>query len=166
MAARWCWRHKATVPGESVCQLCAAHGVLTHLSDGPDVPPANVVTEQPVLDTFTRAYLTAALWVAEHDDLTFADIDPAAIKEAIDDCKDFQDANREDLDEVSDTYHVDDSQHGHDFFLSRNGHGAGFFDRGYDLNGLGDKLQRAARVYGTHEAHEDLSENGIVYFHN
>lgn len=125
------------------------------------------------IDRFTRAYLEAALWTSdpnpgsgqwfEHDDWTIANIDPAAIQEAIDDCIDFREANSADLDEVSDTYHVDDTQHGHDFFLSRNGHGAGFFDRGY--GDLGDRLQEAARVYGTHDAFDQL-ENGIIYFHN
>jgi hypothetical protein len=36
---------------------------------------------------------------------------------------------------------------GHDFWLSRNGHGAGFFDEG--LGALGDRLQKAAKVYGS-----------------
>ena len=36
---------------------------------------------------------------------------------------------------------------GHDFWLSRNGHGAGFFDR--DLGEAGDKLQEAARKFGS-----------------
>lgn len=129
----------------------------------------------PKLDEFTRAYLEAALWTSdpepgsgewsEHDDWTIENIDPDAIKEAIADCKDFQDANRADLDEVSDTYHVDDSRHGHDFFLTRNHHGAGFWDRGYDLNGLGRKLTEAAHAYGTHEAEECLTD-GVIYFHN
>lgn len=39
---------------------------------------------------------------------------------------------------------------GHDFALSRNGHGAGFFDRG--MGELGDRLQDAARVYGASDA--------------
>jgi len=39
---------------------------------------------------------------------------------------------------------------GHDFALSRNGHGAGFFDRGF--GDLGNRLQEAARVYGSSEA--------------
>lgn len=37
-------------------------------------------------------------------------------------------------------------QHGHDFYLTRNGHGAGFWDRGYGP--AGDRLADAARIYG------------------
>lgn len=35
---------------------------------------------------------------------------------------------------------------GHDFWLTRNGHGAGFWDRG--LGDLGERLSDAARAYG------------------
>ena len=111
---------------------------------------------QPKIDAFTRGYLEAALWISdpdpgsgewsEHDDWTIDNIDPASLAEAIADCADFRQANQADLDEVSDTYHVDDSQHGHDFWLTRNGHGAGFWDRGYGE--LGKRLSNAARVYG------------------
>jgi hypothetical protein len=38
------------------------------------------------------------------------------------------------------------SQAGHDFYLTRNGHGAGFWDRG--LGDAGDRLTRASKVYG------------------
>jgi hypothetical protein len=38
------------------------------------------------------------------------------------------------------------STFGHDFALTRNGHGAGFWDRG--LGDLGDRLATAAKVYG------------------
>lgn len=40
-------------------------------------------------------------------------------------------------------------QHGHDFALTRNHHGAGFWDRGY--GDMGDTLTEAAQTYG--EAH-------------
>lgn len=40
-------------------------------------------------------------------------------------------------------------QVGHDFWLTRNGHGAGFWDRG--LGRLGDELSEAAKVYGSRD---------------
>lgn len=49
-------------------------------------------------------------------------------------------------------------QLGHDFFLTRNGHGAGFWDRG--LGELGDRLTSAAKVYG--EASAELLEDGTI----
>lgn len=47
------------------------------------------------------------------------------------------------------TGQTDFSQHGHDFALTRNGHGTGFWDRGYGEVGL--LLTDAADTYGTHE---------------
>lgn len=43
---------------------------------------------------------------------------------------------------------ADMGQHGHDFALSRNRHGAGFWDRGYGP--VGDALTEAAHAYGEH----------------
>ena len=40
---------------------------------------------------------------------------------------------------------MSDEQLGHDLWLSRNGHGAGFFDRGYDED-VEKKLEDAARL--------------------
>jgi hypothetical protein len=56
------------------------------------------------------------------------------------DCNVFMRNNRFDL------MVVDPSQAGHDFWLTRNGHGAGFWDRG--LGDIGDRLSVAARAFG------------------
>ena len=45
--------------------------------------------------------------------------------------------------------HFDYSQMGHDLYLTRCGHGAGFWDRG--LNELGDRLTQAAESIGNDE---------------
>ena len=42
--------------------------------------------------------------------------------------------------------HMDDEQFGHDFWLTRNGHGAGFWDRG--LGELGQVLTKWAKTFG------------------
>jgi len=41
-------------------------------------------------------------------------------------------------------------QCGHDLWLTRNGHGVGFWDRGYDL-AIGDALTRAAHLAGARD---------------
>jgi hypothetical protein len=48
---------------------------------------------------------------------------------------------------------------GHDFWLTRNGHGAGFWDRG--LGDLGERLSKAAKVYG--EVYLYPGDDGKVY---
>ncbi len=51
-------------------------------------------------------------------------------------------------------------QIGHDFWLTREGHGAGFWDRG--LDDIGQRLSEAARVYGPCylQLYYQLDENG------
>lgn len=48
---------------------------------------------------------------------------------------------------------------GYDFWLTRNGHGAGFWDRG--LGDLGTELTKAAKVYG--EVYVYLGDDELVY---
>ena len=61
------------------------------------------------------------------------------------DARDFEKANREDLDWLGDTYKLGEARLGNLFALSRSGHGAGFFE----YPDGGDKLQRAAKAYGS-----------------
>jgi hypothetical protein len=100
------------------------------------------------LDAFTRAYLECALWSSTgdddqplDDDHSTDDIAPEALQSAIDDCRSFQADNADDLDGL------DAEKSGHDFWLTRNGHGAGFWDRG--LGALGDRLSKASKFYGS-----------------
>lgn len=68
------------------------------------------------------------------------DIDAATMAQFESDCQNFLEANRDDLEGM------DAGQAGHDFWLTRNHHGAGFWDRG--LGERGDRLTAAAHVYG------------------
>lgn len=51
-------------------------------------------------------------------------------------------------------------QVGYDFILTRNGHGAGFWDRG--LGEVGDWLSAMAKPFGTQDAYVS---DGVVYVH-
>jgi hypothetical protein len=59
----------------------------------------------------------------------------------------FYDSNRSDIAATG----ADFGQTAHDFILTRNGHGAGFWDRGYGA--VGDRLTAAAKVYGSLNAY-------------
>lgn len=65
------------------------------------------------------------------------------------DCQSFIDANHDDLLAYCDAVTTDgspaESYAGHDFWLTRRRHGAGFWDRG--LGELGERLTRAAQSY-------------------
>jgi len=107
------------------------------------------------MDEFTRAFLECALWSSADldgnqldDEYEIEDIEAHRLKELIEDCQSFQsehfDLIRENL-----------SRAGDDFWLTRNGHGAGFWD-GYWPEEIGKKLTEASKVYGS----VDLLPNG------
>ena len=118
------------------------------------------------MDSFLQGYVECALWCSDDDngeplDHNYGvdDIDPATLARMEVDCRDFQQSQEKLLDEAQTILALYDNAHaGHDFWLSRNGHGAGYFDRGFGE--VGDKLQAAARIYGS----VNLSvANGKVY---
>jgi hypothetical protein len=103
------------------------------------------------LDIFTTAYIECALWSSMDestpsgghpldDNYNAEDLTNDALDAIIADCVAFQ------LDNDADLQGLAESTCGHDFWLSRNGHGAGFWDRGHGE--VGDRLHKAAKVYG------------------
>lgn len=118
------------------------------------------------LDPFTTGYLECAIWIAPEDDngknlddYSIYDIDEATLDRLAEECKDFQDANADALSDAYECDGYDASRAGHDFFLTRNRHGAGFWDR--SLGAAGSKLTEAAHVYGEQNLY--LNENGKIY---
>jgi hypothetical protein len=112
-------------------------------------PIAHLVT--PVLD----AYLDAAIWADLRDadgnpldDLyDHTDLHPDAIATATLDVIDFlTTAHQEGLLDQLEAAEVTTDQIGHDFWLTRNRHGVGFWDRG--LGQLGTDLTNLAQPYG------------------
>ena len=90
-------------------------------------------------DIILKHYLVAALWTAELDNRTIDEVSPPSLERATKDVNSFVDKAGSLLNDI------DEEQIGHDFWLSRNGHGAGFFDRG--LGEIGDKLQEISRDF-------------------
>ena len=117
----------------------------------------------PVWPEFVDAYLAAALWASAAKDeeqldakYTFEDFTQEAVDRAVQDSNDFIRQNRLILKQAS----SNKAQHGHDFFLTRNLHGAGFRDHGYGP--IGDRLADAARAFGPINAYAD--KDGKVRF--
>lgn len=94
------------------------------------------------LDAFTQAYIECALWTSEEDIADGSLLSEAAIKSMAHDCAVFRMNCSEELSEAG-----DDSQNGHDFWLTRNGHGTGFWDRDYPKN-IATALTNAAKKFG------------------
>lgn len=104
---------------------------------------------------------------ASEDDTSFEshnfdvdDIDDASLEAMAKDCADFEEANGRLLEIASRQSGRTLRDHGHDFWLTRNGHGAGFWDRGYRL-GLGDALTEAAQAYGSSDLY--YGDDGKVH---
>lgn len=105
------------------------------------------------LHTFEVAYIECALWSSTDGDTDtpldrdycINDLAPEAREATRRDCEAFYAAHGHRFD--------DDARAGHDFWLNRNGHGSGFWDR--------------PEVYGEHTATLDkaASEAGEVYLY-
>ena len=102
------------------------------------------------MSIFLDSYIAAALWsstdskeIALDENYGPENIAPKALARMREDCEDFQRVNAMLLAQAG-----DESQNGHDFWLTRNHHGAGFWDRGYP-NNIGELLTAAAHVYGS-----------------
>ncbi len=116
---------------------------------------------------FERSALVCLLWCEKDLDTSepldthhdVSDLHASALASLRDDFKQFLQDNANDLIEAKDTYGYTLDQAGHDFILSRNGHGAGFFDRG--LEEIGDRLQKAAGDVGSTDAY--VGDDGYIY---
>ena len=112
------------------------------------------------LDTVVTAYLECALWSSTgeegeplDDTYSMDDFAPEATQAARVACADFLAMNRDDLESL------DAAQVGHDFWLTRNGHGAGFWDR--VLGEVGERLTANTRPYGTVDVY--VGDDGKLY---
>lgn len=137
------------------------------------------------VDAFVRHYSITALWSSNdnaddsggepldrhHEPDDIADETAAEMREH---CLDFIKANQGHLDqaielilaggthvkfESEDFHHEAVTQLAHDFWLTRNGHGAGFWDRG--LGTVGDILTSMCRPYGEYTLY--LGDDGKIY---
>lgn len=115
------------------------------------------------LREFISAYIDCALWSSNADDTGGAPLDenydrhniaPETMAEIEKDCANFYEANAELLSKAG-----TDEQNGHDFWLTRNRHGAGFWDRGYP-NNVATPLTDAAHAYGSVDLYVD-SEGAV-----
>lgn len=119
--------------------------------------------QQTMNDLFFNAYIECAIWSSTHDDGRPLDEDDYSIESFDEDSLNklrahaigFFDENIDLINEAKDfTY----AEAGHDLWLTENGHGAGFWDRG--LGDVGDKLTEKAQH---HEQHIYVGDDGKLY---
>ena len=109
------------------------------------------------ISEFLNAYIEAALWSTGdeegHESFEVFEIAEETRKKMAEDCLKFHNENFDLL------RGLDVAQCGHDFWLTRNGHGVGFWDR--NLGEIGDKLTKACKTYG--EVCLYLGKDMLVY---
>jgi hypothetical protein len=105
-------------------------------------------------DAMVRAYLECAEWCGLQDDQREAlelsvspSWAPEALRQAAHDCADFLESNREDID-------GNEERAGRDFWLTRNRHGAGFWDGDWP-DAAGRRLTANAHPYGEQSVYFD-----------
>ena len=104
--------------------------------------------------TILEHYLVAALWTEELDSYSTEAIGESNKEQEIKDIDNFVEKAGNLLNGI------DDEQIGHDFWLTRQGHGAGFWDR--ELGEVGDKLSKICEQFK--EINVWKSELDIIYF--
>jgi hypothetical protein len=119
------------------------------------------------ITAMAMGYVECMLWsstdengVPLDDDYFPTDLAPETQQHAREDCAEFirtceaQGITQEALRSL-----MDSSRCGHDLWLTRNRHGAGFWDRGY--GDVGDKLTTIAHEMGSRDAY--VGDDGKVY---
>lgn len=132
-------------------------------------------------EQFLRGYLAALWWsstvcipsdLSESGNEEMVNLDEyepsdEALASCRADCQDFFDANRSDIDLAADSYNTSSGDGadtgydfaGHDFALTRNHHGAGYWD-GDIPKDLGDRLTAASHAAGPAEAY--IGDDGLI----
>ena len=128
------------------------------------------------LDEFTLAYIETALWSSNDEsdpetggepmDRNYSadDLAPAALARMTFDCKAFKAANGHWFTDEHCLKHGPDfgidGRAGHDFWLTRNGHGAGFWDGDWSEE-AGEALTKAADTFGEFNLY--VGDDNLIY---
>jgi hypothetical protein len=111
------------------------------------------------MDKFTQQYIESALWTSIDDDgeamdasYNLSDLAPETLKAMEADCVAFQKQAGEMLDE-------NPEMSAHDFWLTRNGHGAGFWDGDWPING--ERLTELSKEFGEVDLY--VGDNWLIY---
>lgn len=130
-----------------------------------------------LLECFTCHYINTALWSSVGDDITdehgVDDLAPEALERMRADCAAFYAANAEaihcegapqarDFDSTASESEREAAMAGYDFWLTRNGHGAGFWDGDWP-EPAATALNRAATVYPTQGLY--VGDDGQIHFY-
>ena len=112
------------------------------------------------MNEFLTAYIEAALWSSTDDqdvpldsNYSIEDLAPETFQKMDEDCARFINENWEDIG-------LDFTKAGHDFWLTRNGHGCGFWDGDWPED-AGERLTKASKRLGEVDLY--VGDDGKIY---
>ena len=112
------------------------------------------------VDAFTRAYIVCAFWSSTSDDgepldkeHNWTDLAPETLQRMIEDCLRFQAGN--------DLTDYPSENAGHDFWLTRNGHGCGFWENDFGTESQCEALTKSSEAFG--ECNLYVGDDGKLY---
>ena len=113
---------------------------------------------EAAMDEFTKAYVECALWSSTDDngkplDTLRDTLSPDALLSMIEDCRRFQKEHWADI-------ASNPARAGHDYWLTRNGHGAGFWDGDWPKE-IGKRLTVASEAAG--ECTLYIGDTGLIH---
>lgn len=123
---------------------------------------------QTSLDKFLAGFIECAIWSSTDDegnplDALGLDLDADSLAAMRADCAEFMEANQALLDEATERVGYSWGRAGHDYWLTRNGHGAGYWDRDeLAADDLGDRLTEACAAAG--EAYLTVTDDGDLQY--
>lgn len=130
----------------------------------------NVQEQFDKADPFTRDYITCALWcgIEENYSLMPSDLAPPTYARMALDCAAFLSAMQDTITAADETGECKrgpncdtaEGRAGHDFWLTRNGHGAGFWDGDWP-EPIATALDQAAKRAGSFDLY--IGDDGLIY---
>ena len=114
------------------------------------------------------AYIECALWSSTDfdseepldQDYGASDLHPDTLRQMREDVEDFAKSNEADLMTWDSGRWSVEEMAGHDFWLTRNGHGAGFWDGDWDKD-VGNRLTEACKPVGSVDLY--VGDDGLIY---
>ncbi len=109
------------------------------------------------MNEFLKQYIETALW-SSHDidsgeNMEELDLAPETFASFKEDCEAFMEEHAADIEGK-------EGQAGHDFWLTRNRHGAGFWDGDWEA-GAAKRLTESSHIYGSVDLY--IGDDGLVY---
>ena len=119
----------------------------------------------PDVPEFIQGYIECALWTSEETlaDSSVSDFAESTVDAIRKDCEEFQRNAAAEIAQALELGLWTENGMGHDFWLTRNGHGAGFWDRHSEGIGdeLGDKLTELSKTFKSVDLYS--GDDGKIY---